>query len=126
MAIENFWIGFKLWKHSLTMCVLEIQQVKLVGYKLKGRASAWYKQLQLNQMREHKEYVMIWQQMKQLLKAMFLFSNYEQILYQQFHHFQQRNRFINEYEDEFFRLSDRNNLHETKWQQVTRIIAGLT
>lgn len=64
--------------------------------------------------------------MKQLMKARFLPTDYDQILYQQYHQCHQRGRTVNDYSEEFFRLSSRNNLQETERQQVARFISGLS
>nr|XP_048331651.1 uncharacterized protein LOC125422974 [Ziziphus jujuba var. spinosa] len=107
--------------HPDYMNISETQQVKLVAYKLKGGASAWWEQLQANRIKEGKEPVRSWHRMKQLLKARFLPENYDQILYEQYNSCQQGTRTVNEYTTEFFRLS----LQETERQQVARYIHGL-
>ena len=59
------------------------------------------------------------------MKTRFLPTNYEQLLYQQYQHCQQRNRSVNEYTEEFYRLNARNDLNETERQQVARYVGGL-
>ena len=66
------------------MEVPEEKQVKLVAYKLKGGASAWWEQVQCNQRRQGKRPVHNLQKMKQLMRARFLPPDYEQMLYQQY------------------------------------------
>ncbi|XP_059459967.1 uncharacterized protein LOC132189308 [Corylus avellana] len=54
------------------MCIPEEKKVKLVAYKLKGGASAWWEWLKLSRSREGKRPVTSWPKMKRLLNARFL------------------------------------------------------
>ncbi|KAI0503781.1 hypothetical protein KFK09_014724 [Dendrobium nobile] len=63
--------------------------------------------------------------MKQLLRAQFLPTNYEQILYMRYQHCIQGTRALSEYTEEFNRLSARNNLNESANQLVARYIGWL-
>ena len=60
------------------------KQAKLVAYKLKGVASAWWEQVQQTRNRSAKSPVRTWVKMKKLLKNRFLPPDFEQVLYQQF------------------------------------------
>lgn len=66
------------------------KQVKLVAYKLKGGASAWWDQLLTNRHREGKRPIRYWHRMRQLLKARFLPLDYQQRLFRLYHQCQQR------------------------------------
>ena len=66
------------------MKIQEEKQVKLVAYKLKGGATAWWDQVQTTRTRQDKEPVRSLVKMKKLLKARILGPDYEQILYQQY------------------------------------------
>lgn len=70
--------------------------------------------MQVNRQREGKWKIRSWPRMRQLMHARFLPADYEQMLYQQYQHCQQHNRSINDYIEEFYRLSARNNLNETE------------
>nr|XP_015868921.2 uncharacterized protein LOC107406326 [Ziziphus jujuba var. spinosa] len=107
------------------MNISEKQQAKLVAYKPKGGASAWWEQLQANRRKERKEPVRSWHRMKQLLKAPFVPEDYDQILYEQYHSCQQSTKTVNKCTTEFFHLSSCNKLQETERQQVARYIHGL-
>ena len=55
--------------------------MKLVAYRLKCGASAWWEMLQNRRLRKGKQPVRTWYLMKQLLKD-FLVPDYKQILFQ--------------------------------------------
>jgi hypothetical protein len=65
--------------------VPEDRQVKLVGIKLKGQASAWWEQIQVHQLRRGKPKVHAWIKMKKKLSNHFLPYSYTQQLYQSLH-----------------------------------------
>jgi hypothetical protein len=100
-------------------------KVKLVAYKFKGGASALWEKLQISWTRQRKGLVNSWLKMKRLLKARFLPSDFQQRLFQQYQECRQGGWTIQAYVDHFYRLSARNDLMETKDQQVARLIGGL-
>ncbi|XP_020703199.2 uncharacterized protein LOC110114610 [Dendrobium catenatum] len=101
------------------------KQVKYVACRFKGGASAWWMQLLQNRRREGRGAVRNWYIMKQLMREHFLPTDYEQILYMQYQHCTQGQRTVSDYTEEFYRLSARNNLHESDNQLVARYIGGL-
>lgn len=105
--------------------IAEEQRVKVVAYKLKGGAFAWWEQLQYKRKREGKRPIRSWSKMRRLLKARFLPADYEQMLYQQFQQCRQRAQSVTDYTEEFYRLSARVDLAESEPQQVARYIGGL-
>ena len=107
------------------MEVPEFKQVKVVSSRLRGTATAWWEQNQVNRRREGKKDVSTWPKMKQLLRRKFLPADWEQILYQKYQNCQQKYKTVAEYVDEFYRLSARNNLNESKVQLVSRFLSGL-
>ena len=103
----------------------EERKVKLVAYKFKGGASAWWELLQLSRSRDDKGPLTSWLKMKWLLNARFLPPNFEQQLFQQYQECRQGARTVQAYVDDFYRLSAWNDLMETEAQQVAWFIGGL-
>ncbi|KAI0498175.1 hypothetical protein KFK09_021416 [Dendrobium nobile] len=101
------------------------KQVKYVACKLKVGASAWWQQVLQTRYREGKGPVRNWTRMKQLLRNQFLPTDFEQLLYIQYQHYNQGNQTVSAYTEEFYRLSARNNLNESNNQIVARYIGGL-
>ena len=62
--------------------VPEERKVKLVGAKLRGPASTWWKHYQNDREVRGKEKVRRWDKMKEKLKAQFWPRDYEETLYQ--------------------------------------------
>ncbi|GJV70581.1 transposon ty3-I gag-pol polyprotein, partial [Tanacetum coccineum] len=107
------------------MEVPEEEQVKVVAYKLRGGAGAWWQREQDNQRAQGRRPVDTWIRMKQMIKGRFLPSNIEQILYQQYHTWVHGKRTVADYTGEFLRLQARCNLRETDEQSAARYISGL-
>ncbi|XP_020702245.1 uncharacterized protein LOC110113876 [Dendrobium catenatum] len=101
------------------------KQVKYVVCRLKGGASAWWAQILQMRQREGKGRVRSWNRMKQLLRAQFLPTDFEQIIYMRYQHCVQGLRSVSDYKEEFNRLTARNNLNELANQLVARYIGGL-
>lgn len=94
------------WLHEVErffdyMDIEEGRKVKLVAYKLKGGASAWWEQLQLSRLRQNKDKIRSWHRMKQLMRARFLPPDYDQVLFHQYQRCQQGTRLVHEYVEEF-------------------------
>lgn len=102
--------------------VPEQRRVKLVVICFKGGASAWWDQLVANRARHHKLPVRTWRKMKTLLRACFLPSNYENVLFTRYQNCKQEFRSVSEYTEEFHRLSSRNNLQESEDQLIARFV----
>jgi len=107
------------------MSIREDRKVKLVAYKFKGGAYAWWERLQISRARQGKGPVTSWLKMKQLLKARFLPPDFKQQIFQQYQECRQVGRTIQAYVDDFYRLSAWNDLMEIEDQQVARFISRL-
>ncbi|MGV7343511.1 hypothetical protein PJI17_32960, partial [Mycobacterium kansasii] len=57
------------------MDVSDHKKVKLVVFKLKSGASAWWEQLQLSRARQNKAPISSWPRMRRLLRSRFLPSD---------------------------------------------------
>ncbi|XP_026384542.1 uncharacterized protein LOC113280104 [Papaver somniferum] len=107
------------------MEVPESSQVKLVAYKLKGGAAAWWEKLGEDRRNAHKPPTRTWQRMRQLLRDQFLPRDYMQQLFIKLQNCRQGARLVEEYVAEFYALVARNQLNETEKKLVARFIAGL-
>ncbi|XP_020702058.1 uncharacterized protein LOC110113720 [Dendrobium catenatum] len=96
------------------------KQVKYVSCRLKGGASAWWSQLLQSRRREGRGPVHSWVRMKQLLRAHFLPTDFEHMLYLKYQHCSQGNRSVSEYTEEFYSLSARNDMNETTNQLLAQ------
>lgn len=99
------------------------KKVKLVVLKLKGGASAWWKQLDTNRRRFGKLPIRTWEEMKKQMRARSLPINYEQVLYNQYQSCRQGSRTIAEYTEEFLRLEARTNLGQWQTTDNTSIVS---
>jgi len=107
------------------MDIPEDKKVKLVTYRLLGEAFAWWEQLQITRLRQGKGMIQTWAKMKRLLRSRYLPPDYEQILFKQYQDCRQGSRTVENFLEEFHRLSSRNNLLETEAQQVAWFVGGL-
>ena len=101
------------------------RKVKLVGAKLRGQASTWWKHYQNDREVRGKRKIRRWDKMKEKLKSQFLPRDYEQTLYQSVQNLRQHLKTVKEYTQEFHRLSLRSNLAKTESQRVSRYVNGL-
>ncbi|KAK2973809.1 hypothetical protein RJ640_012279 [Escallonia rubra] len=122
--------GFLDWMDSIESYfdwkeVPEGRKVKLVGAKLRGPASTWWKHYQNDRDSRRKAKIQRWDKMKEKLKAQFLPRDYDQTLYQRVQNLWQHEKTVKEYTQEFHKLSLRSNLAETESQKVGRYVNGL-
>ncbi|XP_026399202.1 uncharacterized protein LOC113295057 [Papaver somniferum] len=100
-------------------------KVKLVTYKLKGGAAAWWENICEDRVNYHKPTVCTWTRMRKLIRDKFLPQDFRQQLFVKLQHCQQGARSVEEYVAEFYSLVARNQIQESEEQLVTRFIEGL-
>ena len=100
------------------------KKVKLISIKLRGRALAWWEQLQVQRVRRGKSKIQDWCKMKQKMRDQFLPFNYMQSLYKQLHNLRQHGS-VEEYTEAFYQLVARVDLNESEEQMVARFLSGL-
>ncbi|KAK2971902.1 hypothetical protein RJ640_011683 [Escallonia rubra] len=100
-------------------------KVKLVGAKLRGPTSTWWKHYQNDRDSRRKAKIQRWDKMKEKLKAQFLPRDYDQTLYQRVQNLRRHEKTVKEYSQEFHKLSLRSNLAEMDSQKVSRYVNGL-
>uniref|UniRef100_A0A2N9GRT7 Retrotransposon gag domain-containing protein n=1 Tax=Fagus sylvatica TaxID=28930 RepID=A0A2N9GRT7_FAGSY len=103
--------------------VPEAKKTKLVAIKLRGRASAWWEQLQVQRLRCSKAKVQLWVKMKKKLSEQVLPYNYTQQLYQALHSLKQTGT-VEEHGDKFYQLIARIDLMESEEQLVLINLLG--
>ncbi|KAL5797091.1 hypothetical protein ACOSQ2_001911 [Xanthoceras sorbifolium] len=106
------------------MEIAEDKKVKLIACKLKGGASAWWRQVRSWRVRQNKSKIQSWDLMKQLMITRFLPIDYKDILFLQYLNCYQGGRSVQEYVDEFYRLSARNDLQESE-DLIEKFVGGL-
>ncbi|GKC44456.1 reverse transcriptase domain-containing protein [Tanacetum coccineum] len=105
--------------------VPENKRVSLIATKLRGRASACWKQLKLTRERVRKPRVTSWRKMKKLMRANFIPHNYQRLMYQRLQNLKQWTKSVEDYTIEFYQLIARNDIQKTDDQLVSRYIGGL-
>ncbi|XP_022040589.1 uncharacterized protein LOC110943141 [Helianthus annuus] len=105
--------------------VPEDKRVPLIATRLRGRASAWWKQLKLSRERMGKSKVTTWRKMKKCMRANFIPHNYQRLMYQRLQNLKQGSKTVEDYTTEFYQLVARNDIQETEDQLVSRYIGGL-
>ncbi|GJX56938.1 transposon ty3-I gag-pol polyprotein [Tanacetum coccineum] len=107
------------------MEVLKEEQVKVVAYKLRRGAGAWWQRKQDNRRAQGRRPMDTWMRMIRMIKGRFLPLDIKQILYQQYHTCVQGKRTVADYTSKFLRLQARCNLRETNEKSVAKYISGL-
>ncbi|KAF9591902.1 hypothetical protein IFM89_009510 [Coptis chinensis] len=107
------------------MDVLEDKQVKMVVYKLKGVAAAWWLSFIEQRQLVGKPKILTWNHMKRLLHAKLLPKDYRQQLFSKLQNCRQGAGTIEEYVTEFYSLIARNDVRETEEQLIYHFIGGL-
>ncbi|XP_026417005.1 uncharacterized protein LOC113312468 [Papaver somniferum] len=107
------------------MDVPEKSKVKLVAYKLKGGAVAWWEKIREDRIKYSKPLVRTWTRMHKLIRDKFLPQDYKQQLFVKLQNCHQGTRPVEDYVAEFYNLIARNEIQETEEQLVACFIEGL-
>lgn len=107
------------------MDISEETKVKLVAYKLKGGASAWWHSLSVQRFRENRPPIRKWESMRILMESKFLPKDWRQQLFLKLQNCRQGARSIEAYVTEFYTLLARNEIQESLAQLIARFIGGL-
>ncbi|XP_026395740.1 uncharacterized protein LOC113290343 [Papaver somniferum] len=107
------------------MEVPDHSKIKLVAYKLKGGAAAWWKKLGEDRRNAKKPPIKTWERIRNLMRLKFLPQDYRQQLFLKLQSCRQRARLVEEYVAEFYNLIARNQLKESEEQLVARFIDEL-
>ncbi|KAK3227345.1 hypothetical protein Dsin_007207 [Dipteronia sinensis] len=102
----------------------EDKKVRLITCKLRGAASAWWHAC----VRHSKIKIKTWQHMKKLMISRFLPRDYKNTLFRQYLNCCQGDGSVQEYADEFYRLSARTSIYslkESEGYQIAKFIVGL-
>nr|GEU61740.1 putative reverse transcriptase domain-containing protein [Tanacetum cinerariifolium] len=105
--------------------VPENKRVSLIATKIRGRASAWWKQMKLTRERVGKSKITSWQKMKKCVRANFIPYNYQRLMYQRLQNLKQGSKSVEDYTTEFYQLIARNDIQKREDQLVSRYIGGL-
>lgn len=97
----------------------------MVAYKLKGGARVCWDRIQSIKKHHGELPIVSWEWMRKLMYDQFLPVDYQQTLFKQYHYCQQGQRNVANYVDEFQELGVKNDLSETKSQEILRFITGL-
>jgi hypothetical protein len=118
------WIG-ELERYFEYENVQDPNRVRFVVTKLKGHATLWWDMLQKDRVNNQLEKIRTWKKMVTKIKEKFLPVDYQQNLFRQVQNLRQRETYVREYTEEFFRLSLRAGLKEPEFQRVARYVNGL-
>jgi hypothetical protein len=93
--------------------------------KLKGHAALWWDMLQKDRVDNRWGKIKTWTKMVRKIKEKFLPVDYQQNLCRQVKNLRQKETFVREYTEEFFKISLRSGIKEPKYQRVERYMNGL-
>ena len=103
----------------------EEKKMKFACTKLKGHAMIWWDHLQKERVRNGKEKIRTWIKMEKRLREKFLPMDYSQTLFRRFQNLKQNLSSVQDYTDEFYKLSMRIEHQENNEQMAARYVNGL-
>ena len=103
----------------------ETNQVKFTIMDLKGHAAIWWDMLQKQRVDNRLEKIKTWNKMARKIKEKFPPIDYQQNLCRQVQNLKQKDTYVHEYIEEFFKLSLNSGLKQLEYQRVERYVNGL-
>eukprot|EP00253_Pinus_taeda_P026966 PITA_26966 len=103
----------------------EDKQVKFAATKLKGHASLWWDNIQVERKRLHKQPIKKCPRMEAKMKEKFLPKDYQIMLYRQVQNLKQRGMTVKEFTEEFYKLNLRAGYVEDTPEKIARFVNGL-
>ena len=126
----NFYIEFLDWlvvieRFFESGCIAEKKHVKFVESKLKGKAWAWWEQLQRMRTRLGKVPIQNGIKMKKYMKRKFLPPDYQELMFKKFLSCKQLCNSVAVYTKEFYHLQSYIDLNESEAYSISRYKMGL-
>jgi hypothetical protein len=103
----------------------EDKKVKHVVTHLKGHASLWWDELQLDRCCKGKQKIKSWDRMIVKMKAKFIPRDYQITLFKRMQNLRQKLMTMKEYTEEFYRLNIKVGHRESNDEKVSRYLSGL-
>lgn len=103
----------------------EKKKVKFVVTKLKGHATIWWDELQTSRARKWMSKIKQWDKMVSILKAKYMPKYYQLNIFRQLQNLRQKRMTINEYKEEFYKLSIRTGHADDDMEKVAIYINWL-
>jgi hypothetical protein len=112
-------------KHFKYEEVDEEKKVKQAITELKGHATLWWDELQVERRSKGKQKIKNWDIMVAKLKAKFMPKYYQINLFRKMQNLRQKGMTVKEYTEEFYRLNIRIGQRERDEEKVSRYVNGL-
>ena len=101
------------------------RMVNIMVTRLKGHASLWWENLQIDRQRRGKEKIKTWPKMVNKVKKKFLLVDYQVSLLRKIKYLKRRDMTVKEYTEELYRLDIRSGHVEDDVEKIERYINGL-
>lgn len=99
-------------------------RVRLAQTKLKGHAALWWKELQRDREEEGEMKISRWRLMVTNLKVKFIPGDYELELFKRLQNLKQKDMFVKDYTEEFYKLTIQSDHRELLKEKVAWYING--
>lgn len=104
---------------------LDNRKVKITVTRLKGHASLWWENLQIDRQRRGKEKIRTWMKMVKKVKNKFLPTDYQIILLIKMQNLRQKDMIVKEYTEELYRLDIKLGHADDNVEKFARYLNGL-